>query len=314
VKVFAVTLLLFSVVGCGYQAANHPKSKGSPAKYVTVGARGLSLRVPSSWRNHVELTTAAANGHLSYLLPRTGAAYMYPLSLSPKNASPFFEEQMEMAGASGGNASLQLFEIGSDGIFYTLQINVPLTDAAELRKVASTAHIPPVATATDVVQFMSKTPEANVISRTAVGPARWELVGGNVGTAQEEFALYESTDGGTTWTLERWTHGSSEFMGLAGAAAVYFWTPQDGIIAESSDFSNRLQLFRSTDGGRTWSTVPAPLLGHPDGVSPPTISRNPNGSLTITARTVTGSHLRIVSTDGGLTWVSASTAASSPGS
>ena len=239
---------------------------------------------------------------------------MYPLSLSPKNASPFFEEQLESGGDYGGNASLQLGEIGSDGIFYSLQINVPLTDAAELRKVASSARIPPVATATDVVQFMSQTPEAGAISRTAVGPARWELVGGNVGTAQEEFALYASTDGGTTWTLERWTHDSSEFMGLTGVAAVYFWTPQDGIIAESSDFSNRLQLFRSTDGGRTWSTVPAPSLGHPDGVSPPTFSRNPDGALTITARTVTGSRLRIVSTDGGRTWVSASAAASSPGS
>lgn len=294
--------LSLALAGCGQV---HSKPHGSATHTIRMG--DLSVRVPHSWRKGHQVTiaeTPVTSGYDATLLPKTMPDSGPGIPSNPYNESPYFVETMQF---SGGKAYLQLGELTSSGRYYTLNIQVPANQTSTLGKVAKTISVPPPATPTAVVKLMQKDAAAGgALSFTTahVGAAdRWILTGGNPATVQEPFALYHSTDGGRTWTLQRFTtfRGSDDFMGLEGSPAIFFWTPADGLIAESTGWSPQLLVYRTTDGGKTWTTIKVSSPGRPDGTEP-TVAREPDGTLVITARVSAGQVFQVASHDGGKTW------------
>jgi hypothetical protein len=119
---------------------------------------------------------------------------------------------------------------------------------------------------------------------TAVGPGHFLASGhpGKPGDGPANLGLLESTDGGVTWRTMSLA-GAADFHGLQAAHdAVYGYNSTDGVFMVSTDrrtWDHRSALTlgafivsptdpatvlaagaeglqRSTDGGRTWSTVP----------------------------------------------------------
>ncbi len=262
-------------------------------------AAGLSIRVPDSWqlgRQVIIQATSLTASRAPNLLP-----IVPPSEASP--ASPFFSKQH---GTTGGMSYGQLTEITAKGQYLTLQIQVPARDAASLKTAMGSVKSPPVVSASKDLRLIETTDTDHMLSYQAarVGSRdRWVLVGGNPATAQEEFALYRSTDGGKSWSLPVYTtfRGNHVFLGLAGMTSLKFWNPHDGIIAESSGFAQTLVILYTTNGGETWHNASVPKLGAPTGDSPPTIRESASGTLTVSA---TYPHrLRTVqSTDGGKEW------------
>ena len=261
------------------------------------------MRTPANWAEgrqvRITETPVTADNNI-LLLPQTLPSSGDGVTSNSNNRSAFFTEEIQ---AASGKAYLQLGELSSSGDYYNLTIQVPEDQMSTLKKVAASLQTPPVATATDVVNLMKK--NSFVLSSSQVGTDdQWILTGGNPATAQEEFALYRSTNGGHTWTLERFTsfQAANDFMGLVGVPTIFFWTSQDGIIAESSGVTPSLLVYRTTDGGKTWATVKVSPPHPPTGGTAPTVSQKPNGALEISVPTQSGTVFRALSTDGGETW------------
>lgn len=316
-----LSLAVLLMAGCGYShhhVANakkhsHPSSVGTSQKKSTEGATplektisydGISLRVPISWtlgdqiKIYQSATTGSNAGELfPKMLPDSGPG----ITSDPGNQSPFFSEQLQIVG---GSAYLQLAELGADGYSYSLQMTVPSSEAALLRAAAASMQYPPSATATDDVQFILRDAQDGSLSPTTsmVGTAdRWLVVSGNPATMQEQYALFGSTNGGNEWTLLHWTTGSAQpnFPGSLGKPTVFFWSATDGIVAVSSAFSSQIWLYRTTDGGTTLTSTTLSVPSQPD--KAPTLSRSPQGVLTITIPLATGA-FTASSTDNGQTW------------
>lgn len=286
------------VTGCGRQ---QPRGAGERV----IHDHDLSIRIPSSWsKKSIHLYRAAsAWTDPGQLLPKTIPISRSALALNTNNASPYFSEQLALAA---GSTILQLFELSASGSFYALQIQVPARDEDALKRAARTLRTPPPASPTDVVRFMYKeaATQPGQLSETVAGADRWILSGGNVGTAQEEFVLYHSTNEGRTWSLEQWSFsGDGSFMGLAGVPAVFFWNSNDGVIVESSGFVRYVPIYLTADGGHSWSTVQAASRNQPDGTTRPRVTRNTHGDLLVTLRAQSGAPITLSSSDDGRSWL-----------
>lgn len=267
----------------------------------------LSIRVPQSWTlgNQVRIQeVGVTSGTAAYLMPTTLPSSGEGITANPDNKSPFFSEQFDTAG---GQASLQWDELTGHADYYTLDVMVPASQSSEVKAAMQSIQAPPPATVTQDVNLIQTSQSDHMLSYSSAraGADRWVLIGGNPATAQEEFALYRSTDGGKNWTLPIYTtfRGHNVFLGSAGLANIKFWNVDDGIIAESSGFAQSIVIAYTTDGGNTWKAAHVPKVGEPTGANPPVIVRQTNGSLDVTT-TVLPKNQRVTvqSTDDGETW------------
>lgn len=240
-----------------------------------------------------------------YLLPKTWPSSGPGITANPNNHSPFFIEYLDTVA---GQTSLQWSELTGNGIYYTLEVSVPFREATPLKLAMQSIQAPAVATATQDVHLIQTAQSRHMLSYTTaqVGSQdRWILIGGNPATAQEEFALFRSTDGGTRWTLPAYTtfRGNHQFLGMDGLPSIKFWNAHDGIIAESSGFAQAIPIEYTADGGKTWQQATVPKSGSPTGAQAPTIVRHADGSIDVST-TVFPSHksVTIRSTDDGKTW------------
>lgn len=75
-------------------------------------------------------------------------------------------------------------------------------------------------------------------------------------------AVYRTSDGGSTW--QSTTVDASPLFGNAASVRLSFATPSDGWLevqtVSSSNFSNA-NLYRTTDGGVTWTKLKIPIAG-----------------------------------------------------
>lgn len=272
----------------------------------TVSLGELSLQVPASWKRGKQFWVKETPTTLPQLLPKTSPDKGPGITSDPRNQSPFFIEQLNLSGAYLG-------ELSANGEYYSLRIK-PTPEVPNLNEIVASIKTPPLATATDVVKILKRLSKQsrrrNLYTETRYGAKdRWLLTGGNFATAEEQFALYRSTNGGTTWSLEQHTtfRGKDNFMGLAGTPTIFFWSAKKGLIVEASGFSRQLLIYRTTDGGTTWtSSKIGPPKQQPDFTKAPGISRRPDGTLVITAKYMSGKVFEAVSSDGGKTWSPAS--------
>lgn len=102
----------------------------------------------------------------------------------------------------------------------------------------------------------------------------WLLVGGAPATAQQSWYLFDTTNRGKTWSLERYTvwqgcRSATEppvcsFLRSAGQTSMLFWNGEDGLIAQANFSSNKATLFRTSTGGKTWSPLIISLPQQPE--------------------------------------------------
>lgn len=248
----------------------------------------------------------------------TNAAFLLPNTVEPsdqgiasrENLSPFFSE--ELTGSSAGSALLAVNELVGDGTYYELTVSVPEAEKGELVASAKTLTTPAPATATEDVRLIQTQPEPPhgdlYYTTDRLGDDQWLLVGGNPATAQETFALFRSTDGGTNWTLTNHTlfQGQSHFLQTEGLPSMRFWNADDGIIAESSGFAQTILIAYTFDGGIEWNSAQVPKVGQPTGQAAPVITRNANGILDVTTHVFKDKVVTVQSTDNGKTWTTVS--------
>lgn len=309
-----LAMVLSLIVGCGSATAPHspsratartqssPTSETSRDATHTITMGQVALRVPTTWTLGKQVTISKFNA-----LTELGAAFPVVApnadgALNQKSPSPFLSETMTI---SGGIAHLNITELSASGALYAVSVMVPRNEAAMLRQVASHVTLPPVATATDAVRFLTEQAASGThweLVSTKVGSDQWLLAQGEPSSGQQRFALFRSTNGGETWGLEISSNAQNSFMGIAGAASVLFWTAQDGVIAELSGWvPNAVLVYRSTDGGKRWSSQRVAILGSPSGTIAPTISQS-QGALVIQGQTGDHKTFQVTSADGGKTW------------
>jgi photosystem II stability/assembly factor-like uncharacterized protein len=135
----------------------------------------------------------------------------------------------------------------------------------------------------------------------ALAAVRWQICVGGAAAGSSEKLLFRSDDAGATWTLLATTSlgnptpeaGVGMIPNGNAAEALFFVDEQDGWLGLSSPGNN---LFRTDDGGVTWTEVTALDPGLP--VLAISFADPLNGSLT----TPDGDWSTM---DGGETWVAA---------
>ncbi len=129
---------------------------------------------------------------------------------------------------------------------------------------------------------------------------KWQFCYGGAAAGSNEKLLFETTNGGTSWTLiSRTTVGSppaeagvGELPNGNGVSALYFQDAMKGWLGLSSPGHN---LLRSTDGGHNWSEVVVTSLPSAVAVESITFTSDLHGTFTTHDNTWTTS-------DGGATW------------
>lgn len=297
--------VLAGITGCGHSVSGSVATpQKAPATMIVIHRQGFSMQIPRTWQKDVTVREASTAGtNLGNLLPLTPAPSAGSRVLTRYSGSPWFSEFI----ISG---TVWLTEVSASNNYYTLQINAPLhASSAELHRVAESIHAPPVATATDIVHFMRKRDQhdshALSFSTAMIGmDTQWVLAGGNFATAQEEFALFRTVDGGQRWSLMASSvKHDGPFPNLLGRTTLFFETSNNGILAESTGFGSGLLVYRTTDGGRTWQSEPIAHTGMPNSNVAPTIQRETDGNLTLKVPLTSGKIFRAVSDNGGQTWL-----------
>ena len=138
--------------------------------------------------------------------------------------------------------------------------------------------------------------------------------GGNQFVATWDLVLWDSTDGGKTWTNERWLRAKqvggggcivpSRICEMADGswllAASYFAPPPGG-----GSWVEILDYYRSADRGQTWQFVSQPNHYPPSSLSEPSPIQLPDGRLVVYARESRADGMpgaKGYSKDGGKTW------------
>jgi photosystem II stability/assembly factor-like uncharacterized protein len=130
------------------------------------------------------------------------------------------------------------------------------------------------------------------------------LGGPGAGCQTQSFALSHTTDAGATWSPLTVT-------GIPAAQcknSLAFRDPTNGLVA-ASDGTTPPAVYRTTDGGRTWTAGSQPLPQPPGSTGGLTVvSVRVFGSTALADVTGQGKQYAYRSTDGGATWTYANTA------
>ncbi len=284
-------------------------SSGQASTYVAK-AGPFSITVPDNWTvgSQIKLQTTLAVGVNGFaLLPNLAPTSGPGIVNNRLSQTHYFSE--EINGLADGTVALQVSELGTAGQYYMFSVTVPESQQAQLQAAAKTLKTPPVATPTQIVQFMRAHAAAvhrglSYATSQAGSQNQWVLIGGNPATAQEEFALFRTIDGGQQWKLADYTSfvGHNDFLGTVGVPSLLFWNANDGIIAESSSFGQTVGILYTTNGGTSWTAANVPQVGGPTGQKAPIITRNGKGTLDVTTTLFPNKTVTVQSTDNGKAW------------
>lgn len=299
------------------KAATRPTSS-HPIHRVNAGR--MSVVLPANWSQVSRTTTYGVttwtfqgNGNqlqlsatpmaLNYfqLLPMKG----YPSGTSAsKNHGPYQRETVQ----SGGTMIIDRV-LSAGGTFYRFDLQTGPGGQSLATTILKSWRHPKTATVTDAVDLIRQAAPglpsyAQSFPNSNDG---WILVGGAPATAQEGFYLFQTQNAGKSWTLERYTQwsgcsstpASCTFLGGAGDPSMVFWNGQDGIITEAMMAVAQIAVYRTEDGGRTWSFALLPLPHQPQNA----VLTHRGSMLTLTI-SFFGKRSQLVETspDGGLNW------------
>lgn len=309
------------ITGCGVQRTPTPvtakivpqasRSSRPPqanSAWRTVQLGDLTLQIPHTWHMGKQITLSWQNStsRVQELFP-DGSPMLNGLSPQPQ---PYLSERMSTAT---GRTTFRLAETSSTGQVYNLTVTA---QRALVMRVVHSLKLPPPITATALVHDFNAhypashgTPSAAVsYIRTAAGSSRWLLVFGNPATALEDYLLFHSANGGHQWSLINQTGADkapAAFPDTVGQPTMNFWTPNDGLLVESSMFyPTELLVYRTTNAGATWSLQHLNL-----GSNNQIVTGDPHlqlvarhGLLQVSVRLKSGRVFQAQSVNGGKTW------------
>ena len=272
----------------------------------------------SPWNKEIKATHAGVTMALFRDLPSTANVYQL-LPQEPKpagltetswNDRPFFTEDIR-SGASDVDAAVGNMTVA--GTDYSVIITAPPKDSKVVRALVRALKLPQPATVTqDVHLLMTKpTPQAGMpLATTQAGASSgWVLAGGQPATAQEPFFLYRTRDSGKRWVLLKYTDFSATppevFPDTVGTPAMLFWSAQDGLIVQPSFAGPRLRVYRTVNGGNTWTMVQVECPALPDVGQAPEISRLASGVMTLKVHLAAGQVFQVESRNNGQNWTAA---------
>lgn len=276
-----VSLAGTMIIGCGVQrtptsapvaakttaqASHSSRSPQANSAWRTIQLGDLTLRIPHTWRMGKQIT-------LSWQNSTSGVQELFPdgspmLNGLPPHPQPYLSKQISTAN---GQTTFRLAETSSTGQVYDLTVTA---QHALVMRVVHSLKLPPPITATALVRQFNAHHSAShgtasaAVSyiRTAAGSSRWLLVFGNPATALEDYLLFHSANGGHQWSLINQTGADktpAAFPDTVGQPTMDFWTPNDGLLVESSMFyPTELLVYRTTNAGATWSLQRLTLGSH----------------------------------------------------
>ena len=305
------------------KAGSQTKTTNAPTR-IRLGQ--LTLMLPAGWTRHAETTlrpgseslqaTSADGGRITlHQLVPTGSNIYQLLPQLPKpsgltknawNASPYFTETRTHVD---GVIQFQMTDLTASGTEDVVTLQVPSQESAAVDYIQRSLQVPPPATVKAAVHLLlTKSHPGNglpLATTQAVPDDSWLLAGGPPATAQEGWFLFHSQNGGKTWRLEAdtsWSAPFKTFLDSVGIPSILFWNAKDGLIAMPSFASDALLVYRTADGGTTWTETRLSSPGQPNNGKAPEITRDADGRLTIQVTLYSGKTVQFTSINGGATW------------
>lgn len=230
------------------------------------------------------------------------------------NRRPYFTESRTVID---GVIQFQMTDLTASGTEYVVTLQAPSQAPAVVDSIERSTHVPPPATVKDAVHLLLTNSHPGtglpLAMAQAVPDDSWVLAGGQPATAQEGWFLFHSQNGGKTWRVEAdttWSAPFKTFPNSVGTPAMLFWNAKDGLIAMPSYAASDLLVYRTQDGGTSWTKIQVASPGQLNVGKAPEITRQADGQLTITAslysrnpvHQYSGKTVQFVSNDGGGTW------------
>jgi hypothetical protein len=227
------------------------------------------------------------------------------LTNNAENHSPYFTES-EQTISQVIDATFS--ELTATGTEYMVTVHLPSSQSQVVENILRSIQAPSPANVTEAVHLLPSQSNSSVaipLASAKSGSHRWILAGGQPATAQEGWFLFHTQNSGKTWRIEAetpWSAPFKTFPDSVGTPAMLFWNAKDGLIAMPSYASAGLFVYRTTDGGRSWTESQLATPGQPNNGKVPQITRYAGGRLTLKATLYSGNTVQFTSTNGGATW------------
>lgn len=246
----------------------------SPA--ISVGVAGLHVVLPASWRIRRQegnplVVTAGAPGSsarltIVYTPPRDnpGPVKWLPVNPAPTlPVNPAHPYILDQETATPHVVIVKGSEIAADGGSHT--VTVSGTSPKAVARLLGRVRWPAPLTATEAVHHLEAAhdtaPPVWLHHRWG-----WVLAYGEGALGFQSVDLFRTTNGGKTWQFAAPTTYGEPFPtanSMAGGPLLAFATPQRGWLAQVNDVRSGLALYRTQDGGRSWTFVRFVSVPHP---------------------------------------------------
>ncbi len=287
----------------------------STALGATIHLWHMSLRVPKGWKLVGRETSAGAT--VWTIRGASGQAQLTSAPLSPRRDPeqllPWPDGRYVLRTSSGFRAVLvQLTTQNGTDDDLSVHPRSGLGGASLIQAIEGSWTHPPLMTVTRAVSELEQLHRrGDYPDSLSYGTAKdgWLLAPGGGTGPQAMWDLFQTTDHGRTWRLERQTQlqghcvssmPACEFPMSGGDAALRFWNAEDGVIAQAGFAYNGASVYRTTDGGKTWTLTSISLPSEADTVA----LRRVQGMLVLAIAFSSTKVPREVwySRDGGVTW------------
>lgn len=286
----------------------------------------MSVAVPKPWKlsgrrvssGTTTWTITGPNGELqltSAPLARGNPDPLLPLQpgdggVIPTGQSPYLERSTDY---SGYEFTEQFIAANGTQCSLTLDMYDRSARSPVAQQIIRSWHHLPVLTPTEAVTKMEHLRnwyDASIGYDLSYGNSRdgWLLAAAQPGTAQQSYYLFHTVNDGTSWQLERYTVWAGcasatqppvcAFLRSAGETAMRFWNGADGVIALADFAAPDVGIYRTIDGGTTWSEKTLVLPQQAENV----ILRQAGTALVLTVMFYGRRPQRWKSTNGGVSW------------
>ncbi len=319
-------LIMVVSVGGAISPGTAPARASSTSARHTIHVWQMSVAVPAQWQltgrsassGTTTWTISGPEGELqltSTPLARSNPDQLLPLQpgdggVIPAGQSPYMERS---TGYSGYEYQEQFIAVNGTQCSLTLDMYYRTVRSPVAQRIIRSWHHLPVLTPTKAaikIQHLRNWYDASIGYDLSYGNNRdgWLLTAGQPGTAQQSYYLFHTVNGGLSWQLQRYTVWAGcasatqppvcAFLRSAGETSMWFWNGSDGIIALADYAGAGVQIYRTIDGGKTWSDK---MLGLPQPAEN-VVLRQAGTALILTVMVYGRRPQRWKSTNGGVSW------------